>query len=84
MLLQKQERDEEALPHFLKTLTVEDESTPVCLYVLARSYARLGHLGKAIDSAAQAREKALSAGEGELAADLQKFLEQLEQVRKRQ
>ncbi len=84
LLLQKQERDEEALPHFLKTLTVEDESTPVCLYVLARSYARLGHLGKAIDSAAQAREKALSAGEGELAADLQKFLEQLEQVRKRQ
>ena len=83
LLLQKQGRDAEAIPHFLKTLTVEDERTPVCMYVLAHSYARLGDLHKAMDSAAQAREKALAAGERELAADLQKFLQQLEQVRKR-
>ena len=83
LLLQKQGRDAEAIPHFLKTLRVEDERTPVCMYVLAHSYARLGDLHKAMDSAAQAREKALAAGERELAADLQKFLERLEQARKR-
>ena len=82
LLLQKQGRDEEAVPHFLKTLAVEDESTPVFMYVLAHSYARLGDLPKAMDSAAQAREKALSAGNRELAADLETFLQQLEQARK--
>ena len=83
LLLQSQGRDAEAIPHFLRTLTVEDERTPMCLYVLAHSYARLGDLHKAIDSATQAREKALSVGKSELAADLQKFVEQLEQARKR-
>ena len=80
LLLQKQGRDAEAIGHFLKTLTVEDERTPVCLYVLAHSYARLGRLDKAIDSAAQAREKAFSAGKRELAADVEKFLQQLQQA----
>lgn len=83
LLLQKQGRDEEAVPHFLKTLTVEDERTPVYLYLLAHSYARLGHLDKAVESAAQAREKALSVGKGELAADLDRFLQQLRQAGKR-
>ena len=61
-LLQKQGRDAEAIGHFLKTLTVEDERTPVCLYVLAHSYARLGKTDKAIETAVQAREKAFSRG----------------------
>lgn len=83
LLLQKQGRDAEAVPHFLKTLTVEDERTPVYLYLLAHSYARLGDLEKSVESAAQAREKALSVGKGELAADLERFLQQLRQAGKR-
>lgn len=82
LLLQKQGRDAEAVPHFLKTLTVEDERTPVYLYLLAHSYARLGDLDKAFESAAQARIKALSLGKGELAADLERFLQQLRQAGK--
>ena len=83
LLLQKQGRDAEAVPHFLKTLTVEDERTPVYLYLLAHSYARLGHLDQAVESATQARKKALSVGKGELAADLDRFLQQLRQAGKR-
>ena len=83
LLLQKQGRDTEAVPHFLKTLAVEDERTPVYLYLLAHSYARLGDLDKAVESAAQAREKALSLGKGELAADLERFLQQLRQAGER-
>ena len=83
LLLQKQGRDAEAVPHFLKTLSVEDERTPVYLYLLAHSYARLGDLDKAVESATQAREKALSVGKGELAVDLERFLQQLQQAGKR-
>ncbi len=83
LLLQKQGRNAEAIGHFLKTLTVEDERTPVCLYVLAHSYARLGRLDKAIDSAAKAQEKAFSVGKRELAADVGKFLRRLRQAGKR-
>lgn len=83
LLLQKQRRDAEAIGHFLKTLTVEDDRTPVCLYVLAHSYARLGKLDKAIASAAKAREKASSVGMDELAADVEKFLRRLRQAGKR-
>ena len=83
LLLQKQGRDAEAVPHFLKTLSVEDERTPVYLYLLAHSYARLGDLDKAVESATQAREKALSVGKGELAVDLERFLQQLHQAGKR-
>ncbi len=82
LLLKQQKRDAEAVPHFLKVLTVEDERTPVCLYVLAHSYTRLGDLDKAVDSATRAREKARAVGKSKLAADLEKFLEHLEQVRK--
>ena len=80
LLLQKQGRDAEAVPHFLKTLSVEDERTPVYLYLLAHSYARLGDLDKAVESATQAREEALSVGKDELAADLARFLQQLRQA----
>ena len=83
LLLQKQGRDAEAIGHFLKTLTVEDERTPVCLYLLAHSYARLGRLDKAIDSAVKAQEKAFSVGKRELAADVGKFLRRLRQAGER-
>ena len=83
LLLQKQGRDAEAVPHFLKTVAVEDERTPVYLYLLAHSYARLGDLNKAVESATRARETALSVGKGELAVDLEKFLRQLQQAGKR-
>ncbi len=83
LLLQKQGRDAEAVPHFRKTLTAEDERTPVYLYLLAHSYARLGDLDKAVESATQAREKALSVGKGKLAADLERFLQQLRQAGER-
>ena len=83
LLLQKQGRDAEAVPHFLKTLIVEDERTSVYLYLLAHSYARLGDLDKAVESATQAREKALSVGKDELAVDLERFLQQLRQAGRR-
>ena len=84
LLLQKQGKDAEAIGHFLKTLTVEDEKTPVCLYVLAHSYARVGKIDKAIDSAVKAQEKAFSVGKRELAADVGNFLRRLRQAGKRQ
>lgn len=83
LLLQKQGRDTEAIGHFLKTLTIEDERTPVCLYVLAYSYGRLGKLDKAIDSAAKAQERAFAAGQHELVADVEKLLRRLRQAGKR-
>ena len=82
LLLQQQKRDAEAIPHFLKTLAVEDERTPVCLYVLAHSYARVGNLRNAMTSAGQALEAALDLGKKELAADLERFLQQLQRARK--
>ena len=83
LLLQKQGRNAEAIGHFLKTLTVEDEGTPVRHYVLAHSYARLGDLDKAVDSAVKAQAKAFSMGKRELAADVGKFLQRLRQAGKR-
>ena len=83
LLFQNQGRDEEAVGHFRKTLTVEDERSPVRLYVLAHSYARLGKIGEAIETAVKAREKALSLENRELAADAGKFLRRLRQTGKR-
>ena len=83
LLLQQQGRDEEAVGHFRKTLTVEDERSPVRLYVLAHSYARLGKIDEAIETAVKAREKAFSLENRELAADAGKFLRRLRQTGKR-
>ena len=83
LLFQKQGRDEEAVGHFRKTLTVEDERSPVRLYVLAHSYARLGKIDEAIETAVKAREKAFSLENRELAANAGKFLRRLRQTGKR-
>ena len=55
----------------------------MCLYVLAHSYARLGKIDKAVETAVKAREKASSLGNRELAADVGRFLRRLRQAGRR-
>ena len=63
---------DEAIQHFLKTLTPEDESTPRYLYALAATYARAGNSGEALRYARTAQEQAAARGQAELLASIER------------
>ena len=79
-VLQKRGRHQEAIDHFLKTITVEDQNTPFLMYTLADAYARIGNVQKAIDYARQAKKEALSLGQNALVKQIEKSLRRLEQT----
>ena len=61
-ILQSQGKTTEAIDHFLKTLTFEDDRTPVFIYYLAEAYGREGNYKKAEHYAQEARQRAGSLG----------------------
>ena len=69
---------DEAIQHFLKTLTPEDENTPRYLYALAATYARAGDIAEALKYARTARAQAAARGQAELLASIDKDLQVLE------
>src|SRR4029079_12201390 len=68
---------DEAIQHFLKTLTPEDESTPRSLYALAATYARAGNSEEALRYARTAREQAAARGQAELLASIERDFQAL-------
>jgi tetratricopeptide (TPR) repeat protein len=79
-ILESQGKTIEAIDHFLKTLTVEDNRTPVFMYYLTDAYARGGNYEKAVFYAQQARQRASSLGQTELVEVLDKFLTKIKQT----
>ena len=63
---------DEAIQHFLKTLTPEDESTPRYLYALAATYARAGNSAEALRYARTARDQAAARGQAEMLASIER------------
>lgn len=66
-----------AIQHLLETIKVDDDKTPVCLQTLAVAYQRAGDLASAADYLQQAQQRAISRKMTELAAQLQRELEQV-------
>jgi tetratricopeptide (TPR) repeat protein len=79
-ILQSQGRTTEAIDHFLKTLTFEDNRTPVFIYYLAEAYGREGDYKKAAHYAQEARQRADSLGQAELVKVLEKYLASIKQT----
>ena len=77
-ILQGRGKNREAIDHFLKTLKIDDEMTPLFLFTLSDAYARAGKLQKAIQFARKARQQAISLGQTRLATDIEKFVQLLE------
>ena len=72
-----QGKNSEAIDHFLTTVTVEDERTPVLMFNLAEAYSRSGNREKAVYYLREARQRAASLGQTRLVADIEGVLEQL-------
>jgi tetratricopeptide (TPR) repeat protein len=79
-ILANEKRYDEAIQHFLKTLAPEDEETPRYLYALAATYARAGNLASALKYARTAREQAVSRGQTQLLASIDRDLQILEKA----
>ena len=77
-LLQQRGNNSEAIHHFLKTLTVEDGSTPLFMYSLAQAYALDGDRQKAAAYAERARQGALSFGHSTLVTETKRLLRRLD------
>lgn len=76
---QRQGRHPEAIQHFRKTVAIEDASTAMFLFTLAKAYVESGDSAKAGACAEEARQRATFYGHKELADDLQEFLRRLKQ-----
>ena len=79
-ILANQGKFDEAIRHFLQTLTPEDDNTPRYLYALAATYARAGNLTDALRYARTAREQATARGQTRLLASIEKDLRALEKA----
>ena len=79
-ILTNQRKYDEAIQHFLKTLTPEDENTPRYLYALGATYARAGNLEDALRYTRTARAQAAARGQDQLLASIEKDLRTLEQA----
>jgi tetratricopeptide (TPR) repeat protein len=66
-----------AAEHLRQTLHVEDDRTPLMLYILADTYLQLGDLTQALEHARQARLRAASYGQQELTRLLDARLREL-------
>ncbi len=75
--LLKSGRVEEAIQHLRETTKVEDNWTPVCMQALAIAYERGGNRERAVYYLRQAKQRAVSQGTKDLAAQLQHDIERL-------
>jgi tetratricopeptide (TPR) repeat protein len=78
-ILANQKKYDEAISHFLKTLSPEDDSTPAYLYALAAAYARAGNKESALTYGRKARDAAASRGQTLLLRRIDRDLQALEQ-----
>ena len=69
---------DEAIRHFLETIKVEDNRTPVCMQSLAVAYERSGNRQQALYYMEQAHRRAVSFGMRDLASRLQQDLKRLQ------
>lgn len=76
-VLQTREEYGQAIDHLLQTITVQDEKTPVFLYMLADTYARLGNNPAAFRHAQEAIQQARSQGQTELAEEIEGVVAEL-------
>ncbi|HQR34022.1 MAG TPA: tetratricopeptide repeat protein [Blastocatellia bacterium] len=77
-ILVNQNKLAEAIEHFQKTLTPEDEQTPMFTYALGATYARAGENQKAIQFLQQALKSATAMRQAPLAASIERDLRSLE------
>lgn len=77
-ILVNQDKLAEAIEHFQKSLTPEDEQTPMFTYALGATYSRAGDNGKAIQFLRQALKSATAQGQTQLAASIERDLRKLE------
>lgn len=68
----------QAIDHFLATLTVEDERTPILMFHLAEAYARSGNRDKALYYLRQAQQRAASLGHAKLLEDIEAVLQRFQ------
>ncbi len=66
-----------AIAQLVQTTQVDDDKTPVCLQTLAVAYQRAGDLKAAVNYLQQARQRALARKMDQLAAELQRQLDEL-------
>ena len=64
----------EAIEHFQKTLTVEDQSTPGFQYALGAAYGRAGERQRAVEWLEKARALANKYGQRQLVASIERDL----------
>ncbi len=79
-ILANQEKYDEAISHFMKTLVPADEETPRYLYALGATYARAGDISSALRYARAAREEAASRGQTQLLTSIERDLRELEKA----
>jgi tetratricopeptide (TPR) repeat protein len=75
-------KNAEAIEEFLKILLPEDENTPRYTFALAAAYVRAGDLTNGVRYAEQAKQRAEALGQRELAASIERDLQQLRAARK--
>jgi tetratricopeptide (TPR) repeat protein len=78
-ILVNQRKFEDAIQHFLKILSPQDESTPTYLYALAATYARAGDRANALTYYRQAQHDATTQGQTQLLKSIERDLRLLEQ-----
>jgi tetratricopeptide (TPR) repeat protein len=70
-------RVEEAIQHLLETIKVEDSWTPVCIQAVAIAYERGGNWDRALHFFREAKQRALTLGQQDLASQLQREIDRL-------
>jgi tetratricopeptide (TPR) repeat protein len=78
-ILVNERKFDEAIQHFLKTLTPADESTPTYLYALAATYARAGDRATALTYYRRAQQEATTRGQAQLLKSIERDLRLLEE-----
>ncbi len=73
-ILANQKQYDEAIHHLLRALTPEDDQTPRYLYALAAVYARAGDREHALSYYGRAREAAVTRGQAQLVASIDRDL----------
>ncbi len=73
-------KSDQAIEYYLRTLTPEDEKTPVFMYSLAYAYAGTRDFEKARQYGQSARDLASSYGQSKMVETLNRFLEKINQA----
>jgi lipopolysaccharide biosynthesis regulator YciM len=81
-ILVHQDKLPEAIEHFLRTLTPEDEETPRFTYALGATYIRAGDKEKGLHYLRDALKRASALGQTQLVNSIERDLHSLEKAEK--